>query len=420
MFIPFKRITAVLLILSLSLAYFMACGVAEDNVDTTEDASKEESVAISYADSTEESDKTSEESDSKEQSVVSKEESSMAGGEETREEDSQITVPDSSEAPDKNDDSSVTSPDDSSVAPPDDSSATPPDDSSVTPPDDSSVAPPDDSTVAPPDDSTVAPPDDSSEEPIVVPKDPSDPIMPIPTEFGYNPVDTYFDNSVFIGYSIMMHFGRYVDNWRQTVDSRIMGTAEFRAGVGMNFRANKNQDPTEPDTTLPKHNNVAYHFEDLPSAMGVKTMVIGLMPYSDMRLGGPDTCVERGSKCEIEGLKKIKEKNPDLHIICLAGTYNTGIQREGSINLDLMHNQNVREFNNKILEYCNEAGIDFVDVATPLTNGYGYFIEEWASDRVYHIRQEPYKIWIKVLRDYATKKQAGTWQNPTVMPELGM
>lgn len=261
--------------------------------------------------------------------------------------------------------------------------------------------------------------EESIEESSVAPKDPDEPIMAIPTDFGYDPIDTYFDNSVFIGYSIMMHFGRYVDDWRLD-DERIMGTAEFRAGVGMNFRANKNQDPTEPDTTLPKHNNVAYHFEDLPSAMGVKTLVIGLMPYSDMGLGGPNTCVEKGSECEIEGLKKIKEKNPDLHIICLAGTYNTGVHKEGSIKLDRMNNQNVREFNNKILEYCNEAGIDFVDVATPLTNGYGYFIEEWASDGVYHIKQEPYKIWIEVLRDYATKKEAGTWQNLSVMPELGM
>lgn len=246
-----------------------------------------------------------------------------------------------------------------------------------------------------------------------------DTVMPIPDDFGYDPIDAYFDNSVFIGYSIMMHFGRYTEDWRETIDSRIMGTAEFRAGVGMNFRNNDIQKPSDEDNKLPKHNNLAYNFEDLPEAMGVKTMVIGLMPYSDMGLGSAQSCARKGADIEIKGLKKIKLLNPELHIIVLSGTYNTGVTKEGSIKLDRMYNENIRTFNNYILEYCNSAGIDFIDVSTPITNGYGVFPKNWASDGVYHIKQEPYKIWIQVLRDYAKKKEAGVWQNPSVMPELG-
>ncbi len=257
-------------------------------------------------------------------------------------------------------------------------------------------------------------------DPAYVPSSKDDPIMQIPANFAYyDPIDAYFNDSVFIGYSIMMHFGRYTEDWRNSWDYRLMGTAEFRAGVGMNFRNNKSQDPSSLDTTLPKHNNVAYHFEDLPDAMGVKTMVIGCMPYSDMGLGSAENCARRGADIEIEGLKRIKFLNPDLHIIVLSGTYNTGESHSSTMKLDRVNNKNIRTFNNYILEYCNSAGIDFIDVSTPLTNGYGYFLKEWSSDESYHIKQDPYKIWIQILRDYARKKEAGTWQNLTVMPELG-
>ncbi|MBQ3081595.1 MAG: hypothetical protein IJC49_04000 [Clostridia bacterium] len=260
--------------------------------------------------------------------------------------------------------------------------------------------------------------EDSSEEEFVS-KDPKEPIMKIPEYLDCDPIDAYFDDSVFIGYSIMMHFGRYTEHFRYLYGNSIMGTAEFRAGVGMNFRSNKNQDPSSPDTSLPKHNNVAYHFEDLPSAMGVKTMVIGLMPYSDMGIGSAANCTRMGADLEIEGLKLIREKNPDLHIIVLSGTYNTGESPGGAIKLDRVNNKNIRTFNNYVLEYCNEAGIDFIDVSTPLTNGYGVFIKEWSSDGSYHIKEDPYMIWVQLLRDYARKKENGTWKNPSVMPKLG-
>ena len=52
-------------------------------------------------------------------------------------------------------------------------------------------------------------------------------------------------------------------------------------------------------------------------------------------------------------------------------------------------------------------------------NGYGVFIKEWSSDGSYHIKEDPYMIWVQLLRDYARKKENGTWKNPSVMPKLG-
>ncbi len=261
--------------------------------------------------------------------------------------------------------------------------------------------------------------EESSEESVYVPVDLNAPLVEIPNDLKYEPIDEFFNNSVFIGYSIMMHFGRYTDNWRDTIDYRILGTAEFRCGVGMSFTGNEYQDPSDPQTPLPKHNGVAYHFEDLPAAMGVDAIYLGLTPYSDMRSGSVSDCAYNGAQTVKRTLVKIKENNPNVRIVVLAGTYNTGEDVNDALNYSRVNNANIRKYNNYVLSYCNELGIDFVDVATPMTNGNGYFVKEWASDGEYHIRQEPYKIWIQVLRDYAARKDAGTWQNRTEMPELG-
>ncbi len=241
----------------------------------------------------------------------------------------------------------------------------------------------------------------------------------VPKDLQYVETDEFFNSSVFIGYSMMMHFGRYVENWRDSIDPNILGDAAFSAGVGMSFYINENGDVNDPETPLPKYNGQAYYFQDLPKAMGVNTLYIGLMPYSDMKRGsGPSDCVEVAASLAIRGIDLIKAENPDLNLVILSGTYNTG--RGEEIDLSLVNNEHIRTYNNIVLEHCNEVGVDFIDVSTPMTDGKGFFVRRWSSDGSYHILQDPYKIWIAILRDYAERKQAGTWHNLLEMPPLIM
>ena len=71
-----------------------------------------------------------------------------------------------------------------------------------------------------------------------------------------------------------------------------------------------------------------------------------------------------------------------------------------------------------VLAYCTANGIDFVDVATPLTTYNGYLPVEYSSDESYHIAKKAFYIWVDVLRDYAERKLNGTWQNMSTMPIL--
>ncbi|MBE6677721.1 MAG: hypothetical protein E7597_02875 [Ruminococcaceae bacterium] len=241
--------------------------------------------------------------------------------------------------------------------------------------------------------------------------------LPEDSDIKADPIDSYFDNSVFIGYSIMMHFGRYIGEWRTEVDPGMLGTAQFCAGVSVGFTVDRIQTPDMPDTSLPLYQGQAYNFADLPAATGCDTLYIGLSGYSDLkRAMASETCVISAYNEAVMGIERIKAKNPDLKIVILSCTYNTeifeGLTRERCTNAQVL------EYNNLVLDYCTQNGIDFIDVSTVLTDKNGLLNEDLSNDGEYHLLKNTYFYWLEALRDYAEQKQAGTWQNMEDMPTL--
>ena len=254
---------------------------------------------------------------------------------------------------------------------------------------------------------TEPPVEDSSEDESSVIIDMDAPMNPLPDTLMTDPIDSYFNDSVFVGYSIMMHFGRYISEWHSEIDASIMGNPLFYAGVGVSFY----RDRTDP-SAMPLYQGNTYSFSELPTATGKNTIYIGLMGYSDVRRSGVD-----GAYIEtVSGIQRILSANPNVNLVILACTYNTG---EYSNSLPYsVNNGNILRYNNMVLDYCTSIGVDFVDVATPQTTYRGYLPMEYSSDEEYHIAKKAFYLWVDVLRDYAKKKQAGTWQNMTDMPSL--
>lgn len=254
--------------------------------------------------------------------------------------------------------------------------------------------------------------EESSEEESALPVNPYTPRIPLPETLETDAIDSYFNGSVFVGYSIMMHFGRYIGEWHSEIDPSIMGNPVFCAAPGISFYADRTQAPEDEKSTLPLFKGKRYNFKDLPAATGCNNMYIGLMGYSEVkRYGASGACRET-----VNGIKRVLEANPGLNLVILACTYNTGVYDEKLS--EKLNNANIREYNQKVLEYCTENGIDFVDVATPLTTHNGYLPLSFATDGKYHIAKHAFYLWVEALRDYARQKQAGTWQNPAVLPEM--
>ncbi len=233
-------------------------------------------------------------------------------------------------------------------------------------------------------------------------------------------IDSYFDGSVFIGYSIMMHFGRYINEWRSEIDGSYFGTARFCAGVGMSFRKDESATPdSEGAEGLPMYQGKAYNFADLPAATGCDTLYIGLMGFGDLRYpNDKSNCARNGYQCTKRGIIRIREKNPDLNIVILSSTYHTGDSDSQKHIEKGITNENIRKYNNMVLEYCNEVGIDFIDVSTCLTTYGGNLVKAYTTDGSYHIQKCAYDLWVDILRDYARAKTEGAWENLSEMPPL--
>ena len=89
-------------------------------------------------------------------------------------------------------------------------------------------------------------------------------------------------------------------------------------------------------------------------------------------------------------------------------------------NYQNLHNGSISEYNNLLLEYCNENGYDFVDISTSLVSD-GCLADKFCTDNAEggsgcHLTKDAYAIWTSVLRDYAKAKQNSTYSNPDSMP----
>ena len=260
-------------------------------------------------------------------------------------------------------------------------------------------------------DSSEEPSEDSSEEvPPAVDKG-TDPITPPPSGIVASDKDVYFNDSLFIGHSVMVHFKGYVSNWRKSYGN-ILGDASFGCTSSFGFYNNIHQSPSDADNVLPKYAGQAYKIEDLVKVKGPKTVYLGLMGLNDLGMvGKPDTCAALVAEEVEQCIAAIKEKSPDVTVVVLASTY---LVRD--VSYPKLNNRNMSMLNSYVLDYCNKNGIDFVDVATPLVDGGGYLASVYCSDNYCHLNESAYYVWMDVLRNYAEQKENGTWKNPESIP----
>lgn len=257
--------------------------------------------------------------------------------------------------------------------------------------------------------------EESSEEPAeessrpVFSGDP-EPVTPVPGYISTDAVDSYFNDSVFVGNSIMYGYDRRVQSWRNSYPD-ILGTAKFFCAGSFGFYNNSN--PIDDESTHPSYQGVKYKIEDMPSVMGIKTVYLNLMGLNDLGMYSPESeCARLTADCVIETIEKLQANSPDVEVVVLSGTY---MYNHSKGKFSKLRNVNLSKLNQYVLEYCNEKGLDFVDIANPLLATDDYLADEYCSDDYCHINEKGYIVWTELLRDYARAKQNGTWKNPSEM-----
>ncbi|MDL2287365.1 hypothetical protein LJB90_02215 [Eubacteriales bacterium OttesenSCG-928-G02] len=221
-------------------------------------------------------------------------------------------------------------------------------------------------------------------------------------------LDDYFKNSVFVGDSVFVHFKNFKDNIGGRA-SGYLGGAKFL--VSSAFSAFHNYVSLENEkATHPKLNGERRRVEDSLLEMGAETVYLSVMPLNGLG---------QFSKSHADNLFKyncrliddIKAKSPGITVVVISGTYLT---KDRNIYSSL-NNKNISLLNNKMLEYCTQNGIDFIDVATILMDG-EHLRKEYSSDNYCHLKQDCYAKWTAILRNYSYAKQNGFYKNPESMP----
>ena len=255
-----------------------------------------------------------------------------------------------------------------------------------------------------------------SREPYI-PPDPS--VYPTVTDADIGPdeIDSFFDDSVFVGHSVMMHFKDKYVAYKRGGDSGFLGGAKFHASGSFSYH--NNLAPVSADSVHPLYQGEKMKIEDAVAAMGAKTVYLSGMALNEPSLFGAEASVSNLAAVA----DAVKAKSPDARIVVLANTYRT---RDFNDSRNKLNNAGISEYNNLLLDYCNEHGFDFVDVATPLMEN-GCLADKFCSDNDKsnsnclgcHLTTDAYAIWTAVLRDYARAKQAGVYVNPDSMPLYG-
>lgn len=241
------------------------------------------------------------------------------------------------------------------------------------------------------------------------------PVIPVPDSVTAADEDAFFNDSVFVGNSIMLGYENFAKTQRAGSIPDFLGNSKFFCAGSFGVYHNNRTPASQKDAANPSYRGEKYSVEDAVGVMGVKTVYVNFMGLNDLALYyDAKNCARKCADDVIKMIGRINEKYPDVNVVILSATYLT----KSTNNMASLNNKNLSLLNNYLLEYCNENGLDFVDIASQLTEN-GCLADKYASDGYCHIRNAGYRIWTAILRDYAVRKMNGTYQNPERMPVLG-
>ena len=200
----------------------------------------------------------------------------------------------------------------------------------------------------------------------------------------------YYKDSVFVGDSIMVGFRNYC--MKKEDESFVKGIQFLAVGSYSAFNAAK---PVTNDNVHPLYKGKKYQLWDAIPLMKAKRVFI-LLGMNDISILGLEGARDQYK----EVIDKIVEACPDVEIHILSTTYTLKGKGQKTLN-----NENLAKYNELLQEMAEENGWNYMDIATPISDGKGNLAEEYCSDDFVHLSSAAYDIWETELREYANARQ---------------
>ncbi len=244
-----------------------------------------------------------------------------------------------------------------------------------------------------------------------LPYDPSNLMDLKPEDMLPSELDNYFKDSMFVGNSIAVHFSNYCSARRMT-DKNFLGGAKFFSTYGFSAYLDLHGE----EKYFPKYKGESLHTWEAVEKSGTKTVYFCLMGLTELWKYSYKKTPETTFESNRQVLEKIRERCPDTKIVVLSASY---MVKSFNSSKRALNNYLISRFNSLALEWCNENGVDFIDVSTPFLVGDDmpdeYCRDPGENGQGCHIKNQYYSAWIAVLRNYAYQKQHGAWKNPDEM-----
>ncbi|MCR4763952.1 MAG: SGNH/GDSL hydrolase family protein [Lachnospiraceae bacterium] len=211
---------------------------------------------------------------------------------------------------------------------------------------------------------------------------------PEQAEASYTPEQTakiaaYYANTVFAGDSVLLGFRNYCRS-----GDDIMKNLNFLAAGSLSLH--NAFWPVSSKSVHPLYQGEQHPIWESVQMIGPDRVFL-FFGINDMAYGVDDSVTKYG-----EFIAKIKEYRPEAKITLISATY----MLEGTEKKNL-NNANLAEFNARMAAEAAQNGWGYVDMATATSDGAGHLAPAYCSDGFIHQSKAAYKVWERVLKDYA-------------------
>lgn len=195
-------------------------------------------------------------------------------------------------------------------------------------------------------------------------------------------INSYLADSVIIGDSIALGYRNYC---MKSGNEVLKGIKFLAAG---SFSAHNALWPVSSESVHPIYQGQQRPVWESVAMMGAKNVFI-CFGLNDLNIDD-DTC-----ECYRQVIDNIVAGSPEVNIHIISMTYTLKDKGVGKLN-----NDNIRDYNSRLMEMAEENGWGFVDLATPLADEEGNLKPEYCSDNFVHQTPKAYDIWTEVLHGY--------------------
>lgn len=196
--------------------------------------------------------------------------------------------------------------------------------------------------------------------------------------------ESWFDDAIFIGDSVTQGLCNYVENGG-------LGDADFLCIDCIGYQTALLGLDDEYGIH-PVYNGEKVMIDDAVKAIGKKKIFI-MLGMNDLSYLGVDGTV--GYMTQF--VDQLLEKNPDVKIYMESMIPSIA----SKVRDDYLTNENVALYNERLKEFCQERGYDYIDVYSQVSDGNGNLRDEICVDPMgqgHHLTYDGLQLWIDLLK----------------------